>query len=104
MNRRVFAYVDTGIADGVQLDSDGNIYASCGDGVHVGILIVFRKAKAKLGFDQVWDTTGTLLGKFFIGTVTSNLIFAGKGRLVILAETAIYLAEIQAGGFSLAFP
>ena len=32
-NRRVFAYVDTGIADGIQLDAAGNVYAGCGDGV-----------------------------------------------------------------------
>ena len=31
-NRRVFAYVDTGIADGIQLDAEGNVYAGCGDG------------------------------------------------------------------------
>ena len=35
MNRRVFAYVDTGIADGIQLDAAGNVYAGCGDGVQV---------------------------------------------------------------------
>ena len=34
-NRRVFAYVDTGIADGIQLDADGNVYGGCGDGVQV---------------------------------------------------------------------
>jgi len=36
LNRRVFAYVDTGIPDGVQIDKDGNVYAGCGDGVQVG--------------------------------------------------------------------
>lgn len=86
VNRRVFAYVDTGVADGVQLDTHGNVYAGTGDGV------------------QVWDPTGTLLGKFFLGTTSANLIFAGKGRLVILAETAVYLVELKAGGFNLAFP
>ena len=35
-NRRVFAYVDTGIADGIQLDAAGNVYAGTGDGVQVG--------------------------------------------------------------------
>ena len=34
-NRRVFTYVDTGVADGVQLDNKGNLYAGTGDGVHV---------------------------------------------------------------------
>jgi sugar lactone lactonase YvrE len=34
-NRRVFAYVDNGAADGIQVDSKGNVYAGCGDGVQV---------------------------------------------------------------------
>ena len=32
----MFAYVDTGIADGIQLDAAGNVYAGTGDGVQVG--------------------------------------------------------------------
>ncbi|TCD59896.1 hypothetical protein EIP91_011211 [Steccherinum ochraceum] len=84
MNRRVFAYADTGLPDGIQLDTKGNVYSGCGDGV------------------QVWDSDGTLLGKFFIGTTSANMVFAGQGRLVILGETAVYLAEIAASGFNLA--
>ncbi|KAJ7472319.1 D-lactonohydrolase-like protein [Mycena galericulata] len=75
-NRRVFAYSDAGVPDGVQVDTDGNVYAGCGDGVHV------------------WNDEGTLIGKFFLGTTSANLVFAGPGRLVILAETKIFLAEI----------
>lgn len=82
-NRRVFAYVDSGIPDGVQLDTNGNVYAGCGDGV------------------QVWNDEGTLLGKFFIGTISANMVFAGNGRLVILAETKVFLAHIAAKGFPL---
>ncbi|KAJ6583029.1 calcium-dependent phosphotriesterase, partial [Mycena vulgaris] len=78
MNRRVFAYADAGIPDGVQVDTDGNIYAGCGDGVHV------------------WNDEGTLIGKFFLGTTSANMVFAGKGRLVIMAETKIFLAQIAA--------
>jgi sugar lactone lactonase YvrE len=37
MNRRVFAYVDTGVADGIQLDTQGNVYSGTGDGVQVRI-------------------------------------------------------------------
>ncbi|KAI0079437.1 calcium-dependent phosphotriesterase [Panus rudis PR-1116 ss-1] len=84
-NRRVFAYVDTGLADGIQIDTQGNVYAGTGDGVHV------------------WNNEGTLIGKFFLGTVSANMIFAGKGRLVILAETEVFLAEIAAEGFNLSF-
>ncbi|EJD47003.1 calcium-dependent phosphotriesterase [Auricularia subglabra TFB-10046 SS5] len=85
-HRRVFAFVDTGIADGIQLDSAGNVYAGCGDGV------------------QVWNSEGTLLGKFFLNTTSANLVFVGDGRLAILAETAIYLVHLAAKGFSLAGP
>jgi gluconolactonase len=34
-NRRVFAYCDTGIPDGLQVDTRDNLYAGCGDGVQV---------------------------------------------------------------------
>ncbi|KAG6902430.1 hypothetical protein C0995_016609 [Termitomyces sp. Mi166 len=34
-NRRVFAYVDTGVPDGIQVDTQGNVYSGCGDGVQV---------------------------------------------------------------------
>jgi gluconolactonase len=37
-----------------------------------------------------------LLGKIFINTLTANHIFAGQGRLVILAETKIFLVEFAA--------
>lgn len=35
LNRRVFAYIDTGVPDGVQLDTAGNVYAGTGEGVQV---------------------------------------------------------------------
>ncbi|KAL0581463.1 hypothetical protein V5O48_000617 [Marasmius crinis-equi] len=82
-NRRVFAYVDAGIPDGVQVDTDGNVYSGTADGV------------------QVWNPSGDLIGKFFIGTTSANMVFAGDGRLVILGETAVYLAKIAAKGFPL---
>jgi gluconolactonase len=34
-NRRILAYVDTGIADGIQTDTEGNVFGACADGVHV---------------------------------------------------------------------
>ncbi|KAF8880549.1 D-lactonohydrolase-like protein [Infundibulicybe gibba] len=77
-NRRVFTYVDTGVPDGIQVDLNGNVYSGCGDGV------------------QVWNDEGTLLGKFFVGSTSANMVFAGDGRLVIMAETKIFLAHIAA--------
>ncbi|KAF8981866.1 calcium-dependent phosphotriesterase [Cyathus striatus] len=85
-NRRVFAYADTGVPDGVQVDANGNVYAGCGDGVNV------------------WNDEGTLIGKFFIGTTSSNMVFAGDGRLVIMAETKIFVAKIMAKEIPPLFP
>ncbi|THU85137.1 calcium-dependent phosphotriesterase [Dendrothele bispora CBS 962.96] len=85
-NRRVLAYVDAGVPDGIQLDTDGNIYSGTGDGV------------------QVWNPDGVLLGKFFLGTTSANMVFAGPGTLAILAETKIFVAKIAATGFSLGGP
>ncbi|KAI5122872.1 hypothetical protein M0805_003324 [Coniferiporia weirii] len=82
-NRRVFAYADNGVPDGIQVDAAGRVYAGCGDGV------------------QVWSSTGELIGKLFLGTTSANMVFAGTGRLVVLAETAIYVAQIAAIGLPL---
>ncbi|VDB92365.1 unnamed protein product [Peniophora sp. CBMAI 1063] len=83
-NRRVFAYADSGVPDGIQVDVQGNVFSGCSDGV------------------QVWNTQGTLLGKFFLGTTSANMILASGGRLVIMAETAVYFAQIAAQGQDLA--
>ncbi|KAG2126946.1 calcium-dependent phosphotriesterase [Suillus clintonianus] len=81
-NRRVFAYIDAGGPDGIQLDTKGNVYSGCGDGINV------------------WNDEGALTGKFFINSTSAELIFTKSG-LVILAETAMYLTNIQADGMSL---
>ncbi|KAG1840388.1 calcium-dependent phosphotriesterase [Suillus subalutaceus] len=83
MNRRVFAYIDSGAPDGIQLDTKGNVYSGCGDGI------------------EVWNSEGTLIGKFFLNSTTAELIFTKSG-LVILEETAMYLTNIQAHGMTLA--
>ncbi|KAG2346577.1 calcium-dependent phosphotriesterase [Suillus weaverae] len=82
-NRRVFAYVDSGSPDGIQLDAKGNVYAGCGDGIHV------------------WNSKGTLIGKFYINSTSAQLIFTKSG-LVILVDTEMYVTNIQAHGMTLA--
>lgn len=82
-NRRVFAYSDSGIPDGIQLDTNGNVYSGCGDGTHI------------------WNPEGTLIGKFFFNSTTAQMIFTKSG-LLILSEERIYLANIQAQGIDLA--
>lgn len=44
---------------------------------------------------QVWDLDGTLLGKIFTGKTCGKFAFAGPGKIVMLAETEVYLAEIS---------
>ncbi|KAL1702074.1 hypothetical protein EV121DRAFT_282138 [Schizophyllum commune] len=85
-NRRLFAFVDAAIPDGIQVDKVGNVYSACGDGVHV------------------WDWRGNLIGKFFLGELSANMVFAGHGRLVILAETKIYVADFAAMSFPVQYP
>ncbi|KAJ7777347.1 D-lactonohydrolase-like protein [Mycena metata] len=82
-NRRVFAFADTGVPDGLALDTNGNLYVGSGDGTHI------------------FNPQGTLLGKIFIGVSSSNMVFAGAKRLLLMADTKIYLAEIAATGQSL---
>lgn len=79
INRRVFAYVDAGIPDGIQVDSKGNVYVGCADGVNV------------------WNEHGTLIGKFFLGSPAINMVFAGDARLVILNERKIFVAKLGSG-------
>ena len=81
-NRKTFAYTDSGIPDGVHCDANGNVYAGCGDGVHV------------------WNPSGKLLGKIYLGEGSANFNFAGDGRMVICAETNLYYAEFAAKGGS----
>ncbi len=65
---------------GVHCDSRGNVYAGCGDGVHV------------------WNPSGKLIGKIHLGTTAANFQFAGNGRMVICAETKLYYASLAASG------
>jgi gluconolactonase len=38
-NRRIFAYADIGIPDGLIVDTRGNVYTGAGDGVHVSSIL-----------------------------------------------------------------
>ena len=52
----------------------------------------------------MWSPEGTLLGKFFVGAVSPDFIPTTDGRLVILAETTIFFADIAAKFNRVAFP
>ena len=79
-NRKVFAFPSPGIPDGVHCDTNGNVYSGVGDGVHV------------------WNPSGVLLGKIFVGMTSANFAFAGQGRMVICAETQLFYATLAAEG------
>ncbi|KAF7317880.1 SGL domain-containing protein [Mycena kentingensis (nom. inval.)] len=82
-NRRVFAFTDTGVPDGLTLDTEGNFFVGCPDGA------------------QVYSPDGTLLGKIFLGQGSANMIFANGTGLLLMADTKVFLAEIAAQGANL---
>ncbi|KAK4177321.1 hypothetical protein QBC36DRAFT_386821 [Triangularia setosa] len=83
-NRQTFAFVTPGVPDGINVDTKGNVYVGCADGV------------------QVYNPSGKLIGKIFLGKGVANFQFAGKGRMVLLAETELYfVGGLRAEG---AFP
>ncbi|KAJ9096465.1 hypothetical protein QFC21_005287 [Naganishia friedmannii] len=46
----------------------------------------------------VYNPLGRLIGKIFVGSTSANFAWGGDGKLFILAETKVYLAEIAAKG------
>lgn len=79
---RVFCEVSPGLPDGFRLDSSGNLWTSCQNGV-----ICF-------------DPTGKPLGKIRIPQMVSNLTFGGarRNRLFITATKSIYAVYIGTTG------
>ncbi len=77
-----FATCEAGLFDGFRVDTEGRIWSSAADGVHV------------------FATDGTLIGKIAIPEVVSNLCFGGikKNRLFITATTSLYAVYVNARG------
>jgi gluconolactonase len=70
----VFADCDAGLFDGFRVDTEGRLWSSAGDGVHV------------------FSPQGELLGKFLIPEIVGNVTFGGtkRNRLYIAGTTSIY--------------
>jgi gluconolactonase len=70
----VFADCQAGLFDGFRIDTEGRIWTSAADGVHV------------------YDSEGTLLGKILIPEVVGNVTFGGtkRNRLYICGTTSLY--------------
>ena len=81
-NGRLFTDVGPGLADGLRLDTDGNIWTSAADGV------------------QCYSPGSELLGKIRIPEVVSNLTFGGpkRNRLFITATTSLYAVYVAKNG------
>ncbi|KAK2011914.1 calcium-dependent phosphotriesterase [Colletotrichum eremochloae] len=73
-NRRLFAFADSGLPDGVHTDTDGNVWAGCGDGVHV------------------WNPDGILLGKIHVGETSNNFAFA-PGKIFVFSNNRLWVVE-----------
>jgi gluconolactonase len=76
---RVFCRIDNGGPDGIRCDSEGRIFSSAGDGVHV------------------FAPEGKLLGRILVPEQPSNLCFGGpKGTtLFITARRSLYSIELK---------
>jgi gluconolactonase len=79
---KVFAKATNGGFDGFRLDTDGRIWMSAGDGVHV------------------LDPDGTLLGKILLPEGCANLEFGGpkRNRLYMCATTSLYAVMVKVNG------
>jgi gluconolactonase len=79
---KVFAEIKPGIPDGFRVDTEGNIWTSCQDGV---ICI---------------DSKGKPLGKIKVPQMVANLTFGGpkRNRLFITATNSLYSIYVAATG------
>jgi gluconolactonase len=77
-----FAKCTAGLFDGFRLDTEGRIWTSAGDGVHV------------------YDPDGTLLGKVRVPEVVANVQFGWpkRNRLYICATTSLYAILLPVAG------
>lgn len=79
---KVFAEIKPGIPDGFRVDTDGNVWTSCQDGV----LCI--------------DPKGKPLGKIKVPQMVANLTFGGpkRNRLFITATKSLYAIYVAATG------
>lgn len=76
INRRLFAFADSGCPDGIKADKKGNVYSGCGDGVNV------------------WNLGGLLIGKILVDGGVANFCFGEKGTLYMCNETRLWKVSL----------
>jgi gluconolactonase len=81
-NGRLFHTISPGCADGIRVDSDGNLWSSAADGVHC------------------ISPHGLLMGKIFVPELVSNICFGGRAKheLYITATTSLYRLTLNRKG------
>ena len=79
---RHFHTIDPGIADGIRIDTDGNLWSSAADGVHC------------------IAPDGHLMGKILVPELVSNICFGGRAKhqLYITATTSLYCITLNRQG------
>jgi len=79
---RVFAEINPGLPDGFRVDTDGNIWTSAGDGIHI------------------YSPSGVMIGKIKTPRTPANLTFGGPKRnwLFIAATDCLHLLHTTANG------
>ena len=78
----VFAECTNGMFDGFRIDTEGRIWTSAADGVHV------------------YDPDGSLIGKILLPERVANVCFGGpkRNRLFICATSSLYVITVNAKG------
>jgi Gluconolactonase len=81
-NPRTFVVMDPGLADGLRVDVDGNVWTSAGDGIHI------------------LDAQGVELGRILLPEAASNLVFGGPDgqRLFITATSTLWSIQVGIRG------
>jgi sugar lactone lactonase YvrE len=79
---RVFCRIESGVPDGIRCDSEGRVWSSVADGVHV------------------FSPEGKLLGKVSVPEPAANLCFGGEDgtTLFITARTSLYAVKTNVRG------
>jgi gluconolactonase len=82
VRERVFARVDSGVPDGLDVDDAGRVYAACAEGV------------------RVWRADGQALGLIATASTCGNLAFGGadRRRLFLCTGETIHAITLKAAG------
>ncbi|KAI6863026.1 lactonohydrolase [Hortaea werneckii] len=82
-DRQLFAYSDAGLPHGLHADTEGNVYAGYGNGVHV------------------WNPAGVLMGKIAVDGGAANFAFVPEG-MFIFNEQRLFRVSLKAQGRTVA--